>query len=82
MNQTWVSSSMAATITIGFFLWRNLKKFEVWDRNNNTKELRCSSACYCTSVDTALLQCMDSSIPWYAQTCFDMHGGHFEHLPL
>ncbi|GFT30320.1 hypothetical protein TNCV_2376241 [Trichonephila clavipes] len=36
----------------------------------------------CTSVDTTQLRTGHSSFPRGAQASRDMHGGHFEHLPL
>ncbi|GFS67104.1 uncharacterized protein TNCV_3416041 [Trichonephila clavipes] len=36
----------------------------------------------CTSVDTALLRRVQSSIPRRAQAYLDMHDGHFAHQPL
>ncbi|GFX59785.1 hypothetical protein TNCV_1778241 [Trichonephila clavipes] len=48
-------------------------------RRDNTNGLVVLSAC--ALVDTPLFT-THASIPRPAQACLDMHGGHFEHLPL
>ncbi|GFW39780.1 uncharacterized protein TNCV_2419461 [Trichonephila clavipes] len=64
-----------------FFLWDHLKELVYRDVVKTQMDLVARLHAACTSVDPAVLRHVMTAIPWHAQACLDMHGGHFEHLP-
>ncbi|GFW45329.1 uncharacterized protein TNCV_4734361 [Trichonephila clavipes] len=80
-------SSMATTLarshTIGFFTCGHSQGIGASRCSDQTqRNLVASLHAICSSVDTALLRGVHSSIPLRAQASFDVHDEHFEHLPL
>ncbi|GFX10407.1 uncharacterized protein TNCV_1868021 [Trichonephila clavipes] len=76
-----MASTLARSYTLGFFLWGYLKELGYRDIVTTQIDLTASVYAACTSVARVVLRHVMTAIPRRAQACFDMHGGHFEHLP-
>ncbi|GBM77684.1 hypothetical protein AVEN_28574-1 [Araneus ventricosus] len=75
-----MAATFARSYTVGFFLWGHLKELVYRDVVTTQMDLVARLHAACTWVDPATLQRVMRAIPWRAQACLDMHGGHFGHL--
>ncbi|GFV41402.1 hypothetical protein TNCV_3090121 [Trichonephila clavipes] len=78
-----MTSTIPVSHAFGFFCpWGIIKELVFSDKETTQTDLVARLHAACTSVDSALLQPVQSSISQRAQTYLDMHGRHFEHQPF
>ncbi|GBO31699.1 hypothetical protein AVEN_1213-1 [Araneus ventricosus] len=75
-----MAAPFARSYTVGFFPMGPPKELGYRDVVTTQMDLVARLHAACTSVDPAMMQRVMTAIPWCAQACLDMHGGHFEHL--